>query len=213
MYSLAAAAYRWVVALSICWFLYKLFQSYHLKFVGQIVVLMSLYGLFVMPLYQVGKFFYVPGRIDQVKKPYFYTTLGMLSAAVLAFCFLPLPHSIDLHPGGASPRRQAGLRRRGGQSRPARREGGPASRRRPDLGPTAELRPRSGGGQAARQRQGVLRRNWPISGSRVSATGTLWRKIPAVQEAPAMAEKQLQDKQRDQERLRLVAPSRGLRSE
>jgi putative peptide zinc metalloprotease protein len=94
LYSVAAAAYRWVVALSICWFLYKLFQSYHLKFVGQIVVAMSLYGLFFMPLYQLGKFFYVPGRIDQVKKPYFYTTLGVLTAAVLAFCFLPLPHSV-----------------------------------------------------------------------------------------------------------------------
>jgi putative peptide zinc metalloprotease protein len=94
LYSVAAAAYRWVVALSICWFLYKLFQSYHLKFVGQIVVAMSLYGLFFMPLYQLGKFFYVPGRIDQVKKPYFYTTSGVLTVAVLAFCFLPLPHSV-----------------------------------------------------------------------------------------------------------------------
>ena len=94
LYSVAAAAYRWVVAISICWFLYKLFQSYHLKVVGQIVVLMSLYGLFFMPLYQLGKFFYVPGRIDQVKKPYFYTTLGVLTALALAFCFLPLPHSV-----------------------------------------------------------------------------------------------------------------------
>ena len=38
LYSVAAAAYRWVVAISICWFLYRLFQSYHLKFVGQVVV-------------------------------------------------------------------------------------------------------------------------------------------------------------------------------
>ena len=35
LYSIAAAIYRWVVAFSICWFLYKLFQSYDLKFVGQ----------------------------------------------------------------------------------------------------------------------------------------------------------------------------------
>ena len=81
LYSVAAAAYRWVVAFSICWFLYRLFQSYHLKIVGQIVVLVSLWGLFVMPLYQLGKFFYVPGRIEQVKKPHFYTSLGVLTAA------------------------------------------------------------------------------------------------------------------------------------
>jgi putative peptide zinc metalloprotease protein len=94
LYSIAAAVYRWVVAFSICWFLYKLFQSYHLQFVGNIVVIMSLYGLFGMPLWQLGKFFYIPGRLDQVKKPHLYTTLGLLTAAVLAFLFLPLPHSV-----------------------------------------------------------------------------------------------------------------------
>ena len=94
LYSIAAAIYRWVVALSICWFLYKLFQSYHLEIVGKIVVIMSLYGLLFMPLWQLGKFFYVPGRLDQVKKPHFYTTLGILAVAIVAFLFLPLPHSI-----------------------------------------------------------------------------------------------------------------------
>ena len=94
LYSVAAATYRWVVVMSICWFLYKLFQSYHLKLVGQLVVAGSLWGLLVMPLYQAGKFFYVPGRIDQVKKPRFYTSLGVLAAALLAFFFLPLPHSV-----------------------------------------------------------------------------------------------------------------------
>ena len=106
LYSIAAAAYRWVVALSICWFLYKLFQSYHLEIVGKLVVAMSLWGLFFMPLWQVGKFFYVPGRLDQVKKPHFYTTLGVLTAALLAFLFLPLPHSIlcplEIQPRDAS---------------------------------------------------------------------------------------------------------------
>ncbi len=94
LYSVAAAAYRWVVAFSICWFLYKLFESYHLKPLGQLVVIMSLWGLLGMPLYQVGKFFYVPGRLDQVKKPRFYTSLGVLTAVLLAVLFLPLPHSI-----------------------------------------------------------------------------------------------------------------------
>ena len=80
LFSVAAAVYRWVVALSICWFLYRLFKSYELERIGQLMVLASLYGLLIMPLYQVGKFFYVPGRIDQVKKPHFYTSLGILTA-------------------------------------------------------------------------------------------------------------------------------------
>ncbi len=94
IYSVAAAAYRWVVACSICWFLYRLFDSYHLKFLGQIMVAASLWGLLVLPLYQMGKFFYVPGRLDQVKKPRLYATLGVLTVVVLAVFFLPLPHSV-----------------------------------------------------------------------------------------------------------------------
>ena len=50
LYSVAAAIYRWVVALSICWFLYKLFQSYDLEIFGEIMVLASLWGLLVMPM-------------------------------------------------------------------------------------------------------------------------------------------------------------------
>ena len=94
LYSVAAAAYRWVVAFSICFFLYKLFASYHVQIIGEIVVLASLWGLLVLPLYQVVKFFYVPGRLDQVKKPRFYTSLGVLTAVILLVLFLPLPHSI-----------------------------------------------------------------------------------------------------------------------
>jgi putative peptide zinc metalloprotease protein len=94
LYTVAAAAYRWVVALSICWFLYKLFESYEVKVLGQIVVLASLYGLFCQPLYQLGKFFYVPGRLDKVKKTHFYPSLIGLLALIAAFCFVPLPHSV-----------------------------------------------------------------------------------------------------------------------
>ncbi len=94
LYSIAATVYRWIVALSICWFLYRFFLSNHLEIVGKAMVAASLWGLFLMPLYQAAKFFYVPGRIDQVKKPHFYTSLGALAALVLAFLFLPLPYSV-----------------------------------------------------------------------------------------------------------------------
>jgi putative peptide zinc metalloprotease protein len=94
LYTVAAAIYRWIVAFSICWFLYKLFESYELKIIGQIVVLASLYGLFCQPLYQLGKFFYVPGRLDKVKKSHFYPSLIGVLAILGAFLFVPLPHSV-----------------------------------------------------------------------------------------------------------------------
>jgi putative peptide zinc metalloprotease protein len=94
VYSIAAAIYRWFIAISICWFLYKLFESYHLKFVGQMVVAASLWALFFTPLYQLGKFFYVPGRLDKVKKARMYATLGILAALVSVVIFLPLPNSV-----------------------------------------------------------------------------------------------------------------------
>ena len=94
LYSVAAAAYRWLVTFSICWLLYKFFEGYEVKPIGQAVVLMSLWGLLGIPLYQVGKFFYVPGRLEQVKKPRFYTSLGVLGVVLLAVLFVPLPYSV-----------------------------------------------------------------------------------------------------------------------
>ncbi len=93
-YSVAAAAYRWFVLASIMWFLYQVFKPYHLEIIGQGIIMMSLYGLIVMPLYKVGKFFYVPGRIEKVKKPRMYASLTGLIAIVLGVVFVPLPHSV-----------------------------------------------------------------------------------------------------------------------
>jgi putative peptide zinc metalloprotease protein len=94
LYSVAAAVYRWVVVLSILYFLYKIFEPYGLKAIGQLIVLMSLYGLVIQPLYRLGKFFYVPGRWDKVKKPRMYAALAGLGAIILAVIFVPLPYSV-----------------------------------------------------------------------------------------------------------------------
>ena len=94
LYSVAAAVYRWVVVLSILYFLYKIFEPYGLKVIGQLIVAMSLYGLVIQPLYKLGKFFYVPGRWDKVKKPRMYAALAGLAAIVLAVIFVPLPYSV-----------------------------------------------------------------------------------------------------------------------
>ncbi|MBN2578096.1 MAG: biotin/lipoyl-binding protein [Pirellulales bacterium] len=93
-YTVAAVCYRWFITFSICFFLYRLFDSYNLKRIGQLVVLMSIWALFFMPMYQLGKFFYVPGRFDKVKKPRMYLSLGVLGALALFVLFVPLPRSV-----------------------------------------------------------------------------------------------------------------------
>ena len=60
-YTVASAIYRWVVTLSILYFLNKVFEPYGLKILGQAIALGALYGLLIQPLWNVYKFFKVPG--------------------------------------------------------------------------------------------------------------------------------------------------------
>jgi putative peptide zinc metalloprotease protein len=107
LYSVAAAIYQWVVVYSILFFLYHVFKPYRLEKIGQLLALASLWGLIVMPLYQLGKFFYVPGRLEKVKKPRMFASLAGVIAILAAIFFIPLPHSVmaivELQPHGADP--------------------------------------------------------------------------------------------------------------
>ncbi len=94
LYSIAAVIYRWFILASILWFLYQVFKPYRLQIISQAIVAMSLYGLVGMPLYKLGKFFYVPGRLDKVKKPRMYASLAGLAIVVSAFVFIPLPYNV-----------------------------------------------------------------------------------------------------------------------
>jgi putative peptide zinc metalloprotease protein len=94
LYSVAAAIYRWVVVFSILFFLYEVWKPYRLEIIGQIIGTAALYGLLVQPFWKLGKFFYVPGRIDKVKKPRMYATLGVIGAVLAAVMLVPLPHRV-----------------------------------------------------------------------------------------------------------------------
>ena len=106
IYAVASTVYSWVVALSILWFLSQVFGP-ELKVIGQIIAAMAVYGLVLMPLWKVWKFFYVPGRIDKVKKPRMALSLGVISLVVLAFVFVPLPYhvtcALEVKPRDAHP--------------------------------------------------------------------------------------------------------------
>jgi putative peptide zinc metalloprotease protein len=208
LYSIAAAAYRWVVAFSICWFLYKLFQSYDLKVVGQCVVLASLWGLLVLPLYQAAKFFYVPGRLEQVKKPRFYASLSVLVGLVLAIFFLPLPYSVictlEVQARDAQPVYvdvtgkllsldvTPGLQVAAGQQL--------AQLQSTDI--DLEIAKLVGKGDEYRVQLEQLRQQ--AAHDRRAAD-----QIPQVQDTLKTVEEQLQEKNRDKQRLRLAAPLAG----
>ncbi len=94
LYTVAAVIYRWVVVFSILWFLYKVFEPYGLQILGQMILMLSLVSMVGQPLWKLGKYFSIPGRIQKVKKPRFYATLGIVAAVVAAIAFIPLPYHI-----------------------------------------------------------------------------------------------------------------------
>ena len=83
-----------MILLSILFFLNKVFEPYGLKILGQMIALMSLYGLIVMPFVKVYKFFRVPGSWSKVKKVRMFATLCLLAALVGAAFVVPFPSSV-----------------------------------------------------------------------------------------------------------------------
>ncbi len=94
VYSVAAVCYRWFVTFSILYFLHKVFEPYRLEVIGQTIALMSVVGLVGMPMYQLGKFFWIPGRIEKVKKARLFASLGVVAAIALAIIYVPLPYRV-----------------------------------------------------------------------------------------------------------------------
>jgi putative peptide zinc metalloprotease protein len=94
LYTVAAVCYRWFVLIMILTFLYEVFEPYGLQIIGQVIMLGSLYSLIVMPFWKLYKYFAVPGRLHQVKKPRLYATLGVIAAIIGFICFVKLPYSV-----------------------------------------------------------------------------------------------------------------------
>jgi putative peptide zinc metalloprotease protein len=105
LFTVASFFYRWMVLLSILYFLNKVFEPYGLKILGQAIAVASMYGMIVMPVWQVIKFFKIPGSWSKVKKLRLYATLLLLVAVFSGVWFLPFPSSVmsefELQPHGA----------------------------------------------------------------------------------------------------------------
>ncbi len=106
LFTVSSFFYRWVILLSILMFLNKVFEPYGLKVLGQMIALVSLYGLIVMPFVKVYKFFRVPGRWSKVKKVRMFASIGVLAALVSCAFLIPFPSSVmcsfELQPRGAT---------------------------------------------------------------------------------------------------------------
>ena len=107
IYTIAAVIYRWLVVFSILFFLNKVFEPYGLKIIGQLIALSGFVGLVVQPVWELGKFFYTPGRMNKMKHERLYATVGVLAAAVAVVLFVPLPFSVkcafEVQPRGGQP--------------------------------------------------------------------------------------------------------------
>jgi putative peptide zinc metalloprotease protein len=67
---------------------------YGLKVVSQMFAIASVAGLVIQPLWKIGKFFYIPGRLQQVKKKNVRITLAVVAALAAFVFFVPLPYRI-----------------------------------------------------------------------------------------------------------------------
>jgi putative peptide zinc metalloprotease protein len=107
LYTVAAVVYRWIVVFSICWFLNKVLEPYGLKVLGQLIAAAGFFGLVVQPLWQLGKFFYTPGRMHKVKRLNLLISLAVVGALLAFVLFMPLPYSLNcafqIAPSGAAP--------------------------------------------------------------------------------------------------------------
>lgn len=95
LYTIAAVLYRWVVVFSILMFLNQVLEPYGLKILGQLVGAIGLFGLVLQPLWQLGKFFYMPGRMHQVKQWRLFSTIGVLAGVVLFVIYVPMPFYVS----------------------------------------------------------------------------------------------------------------------
>ncbi|HEX4132913.1 MAG TPA: hemolysin D [Pirellulales bacterium] len=93
-YAVASTIYRWVVVFSILFFLNEFFKPYRLEIIGRALGMMSIGGLVVYPMWKLGKYFAVPGRLDLVDHRRLSWSAGGAALLLLALFFLPLPHRV-----------------------------------------------------------------------------------------------------------------------
>jgi len=93
-YAVASAVYRWLVLFSIFWFLFRVFEPYGLRIVGQLFICAAFYGLVIRPLWQIGSAVWLPGMSERIRKSRLAIGGGVVIAVVIAILLVPLPHFV-----------------------------------------------------------------------------------------------------------------------
>jgi putative peptide zinc metalloprotease protein len=94
LYAVAAVIYRWVVAVAIVLFLCRVLEPYGLKVLGQLAAVMAAMAMLVPPLWQLKKFFSVPGKRAKIQRRPALVTAGLLGLAAIVFFAVPFPHRV-----------------------------------------------------------------------------------------------------------------------
>ena len=210
LFTVAAAIYRWVILFGIIWFLYRIFEPYGLKVISQTLALVSIVSLVAAPLYKLGKFFYIPGRLDKVKRKNVNITLSLLFTAAMFIIFCPLPYrvvcTLELKPRDATPiyvevpGRLELINVKAGQQVKTGDLLGRVSNSDLEM-EISDLEARVAQDEA---RLAVMHRAIFVHKDEEAA-----RNLPEVQESLASTQEQLAQKKDDQRRLELVATSDG----
>ena len=97
IYSVASFVYRWFILVVIFWFVSKVFEPYGLQIFGHIAIAVSLFGMIVVPLFKLCKFFASPGRFREVKKVRALVSAAVVAAFLFVVFFVPMPHFVWTH--------------------------------------------------------------------------------------------------------------------
>jgi putative peptide zinc metalloprotease protein len=94
LYTVASVIYRWVVVYSIMIFLIKVLEPYGLQALGRIVAFTGLVGMVVKPVWDIIKFFRVPGKASKMKRKNMTISLAVACLILALIVWLPLPYHV-----------------------------------------------------------------------------------------------------------------------
>ena len=94
IYSVAAVVYRWVITLSILWFVNSLLEPYGLQFIARIIAAMSVFSLVVFPLWKLTRFLWEGTKMRRFKPTRVAMTTLIFGGGCLLL-FIPLPYYVQ----------------------------------------------------------------------------------------------------------------------
>lgn len=208
-YAIAAAVYRWLVTFAILWFLQGVFEPYGLRAIGQMLACVVLAGMVVQPVWQLVRFLNVPGRIDRVKKYRVAMSAAVGAACMAAAWSVPLPFHVRctlyLQPRDAA---AVYVESAGSLAQILARPGDWVDRGQPlvtleNVDITVEIERLRGERQRLESRLNSLR-------LRAFEDEQANSEISEVEQTLASTDEQIASRLRDQEKLTITSPSRGV---